>query len=571
MISKRQLLMIFVKAGALQEAKVEEILKASEEQDRSLDQFLTKRGYLQEKQFLQIFAQEFGYTFTEKLDYAKVPEEFCRKVPLNFARTYNIVAIGQENDSYQVATCTPLLTHPLDELAGLLEAQVDPVLALESEIVSVINRVYNQNLGLESTNIEAFEDSVAEGDNEEVTDLLDTSNKPLVVRNVNNILLEAIKKRVSDIHFQPYEEKLQVRYRIDGILYEAQSIPKKYQEAIISRIKVMGRMDIAEKRLPQDGRKSIKMGDSEIDIRISSVPTSNGERVVLRLLDKSARMYTLEEIGLDHRDLKLVDQFIHFTHGIFLVTGPTGSGKSTTLYASLSRINAMEKNVMTIEDPIEYNVRNVSQIQVSEKKGLTFAKGLRTLLRQDPNIIMVGEIRDEETARIAIQAALTGHLVLSTLHTNDSATAVTRLLDIGIEPYLVSSSVICVIAQRLVRKICAGCRVEYMPPLDKLQAVNLKPADLASSGALFRGTGCEKCMRTGYQDRCGIYEVLPISEKVREQVVQRVGASVIKQDAIKRGLRTLRMDGIKKVLEGTTTIDEVMRVTQIDNLEESFK
>jgi general secretion pathway protein E len=312
------------------------------------------------------------------------------------------------------------------------------------------------------------------------------------------------------------------------------------------------------------------MGDAQIDIRISSVPTSNGERVVLRLLDKSARLYTLEEIGLDKRDLKLVDQFIHFSHGIMLVTGPTGSGKSTTLYAGLSRINAQEKNVMTIEDPIEYNVRNVSQIQVSEKKGLTFAKGLRTLLRQDPNIIMVGEIRDEETARIAIQAALTGHLVLSTLHTNDSSTAVTRLLDIGIEPYLVSSSVICVVAQRLVRKICEGCHTEYTPQPDKLQAVGLKPADLGQKGVLWKGTGCEKCMRTGYHDRCGIYEVLPVTDRIREQIIQRVGASVIKQEAMKRGLRSLRIDGVKKVLEGVTSLDEVLRVTQIDSLDETY-
>jgi general secretion pathway protein E len=568
MISKRDLLAIFVKAGALNQSKVDEILKGSEENDRSLDQFVTERGYLTEKQFLQIFGNEFGYSFVEKLDASQVPEEFCQRVPLNFARNYNVVAIGFDGQVYQIATCTPLLTHPMDEMAGLLDAQVDTVLSPKSEIVAVINKVYNQNTGIDNTNIEDFEDSVAEAEGEEVMDLLDPSNKPLIVRTVNNILLEAIKKRVSDIHFQPYEEKLLVRYRIDGILYESQTIPKKYQDAIISRIKVMGRMDIAEKRLPQDGRKSIKMGDSQIDIRISSVPTSHGERVVLRLLDKSARMYTFEEIGLDQSDLKLLDQFIRYTHGILLVTGPTGSGKSTTLYAGLSRINSTEKNIITIEDPIEYNVRNVSQIQVSEKKGLTFAKGLRTLLRQDPNIIMVGEIRDEETARIAIQAALTGHLVLSTLHTNDSATAVTRLLDIGIEPYLVSSSVICVVAQRLVRQICAGCRTEYIPPSDKLQAVGIKPADLGAKGMLWKGTGCEKCMRTGYQDRCGIYEILPITERIREQIIQHAGASVIKQEAVKRGVRTLRMDGIKKVLAGSTTLDEVLRVTQIDNLEE---
>lgn len=568
MINKRQLLMAFVNAKVLDVAKIEEILKTSEQYDLSLDQFITQRGYLTEKQFLQIFAREFGYQFFEKLDASKVPEDFCRKVPINFSRTYNVLAIGMDNGVYQVATCTPLLTHPIDELAGLLEAGVDTVLAPKSEIVSLINTVYKQNTVIDSTTAEEFDDNITEaGDVTE--DLLDNaSNKPLIIRKVNNLILEAIRQRVSDIHFQPYEEKLQVRYRIDGILYDMEAVPQKYQDAILSRIKVMGRMDIAEKRLPQDGRKTIKMGDAEIDIRISSVPTAYGERIVMRLLDKSARLYTMEEIGLDHRDLKLVDQFVRFTHGIFLVTGPTGSGKTTTLYAALTRINATEKNVMTIEDPIEYHMRGVSQIQVSEKKGLTFAKGLRTLLRQDPNVIMVGEIRDEETARIAIQAALTGHLVLSTVHTNDSCSTITRLVDIGVEPYLVASSVICVIAQRLVRKICPGCKAEYTPHPEKMQAIGLTRADLGTKAVLWKGTGCEKCMRTGYRDRSGIYEVLPITERIRELIVQRVGASVIKQEAVKRGLRTLRMDGIKKVLDGTSTIDETLRVTQMDSLEE---
>lgn len=570
MLSKRQLLNVFVRENALDAAKVDEIIEGAEEYDISLDQYAIQRGYLSEKQFLQIFAREYNHRYLEKLSGSSVPEEFCKRVPINFARTYNVIAIGLENGAYQVATCTPLLTHPMDELASLLDAYVDTVLAPKSEIVALINVSYKQNVGMESASVEDLEDGDPEADSfgDDEIDLLDASNKPPIVRTVNNIILQAVKQRVSDIHFQPYEEKLQVRYRIDGILYEVQSIPKKYHDAIISRIKVMGQMDIAEKRLPQDGRKSIKMGDSEIDIRISSVPTVHGEQVVMRLLDKSGRVYSLKEIGLDSRDLKLVDQFIHYSHGIMLVTGPTGSGKSTTLYAALSRINSTEKNIMTIEDPIEYHLRGISQIGVSDKKGLSFARGLRTLLRQDPNIIMVGEVRDEDTARIAIQAALTGHLVLSTLHTNDSASTITRLLDIGIEPYLVSSSLICVIAQRLVRKICSGCRKEYAPTPERLQAIGLKVTDLGPQRVLWKGTGCEKCMRTGYQDRLGIYEVLPLTERIREQIVQRQSASVIKQSAIKRGLHTLRMDGARKVLQGVTTIDEVLRVTQTDIIED---
>ncbi|HON44844.1 MAG: Flp pilus assembly complex ATPase component TadA [Planctomycetes bacterium] len=567
MINKNKLLEIFVTNGLLDESKIGEIIAGSEEFNLSIDQFMIQRGYITEKDFLQVFADEFGFRLVEKIDPSLVPESFCRKVPINFSRNYNLIAIGMEGNIYQIATCTPLLTHPMDELASLLDAELDSVLAPRSEIVAVINNAYKQNINSETNVADLDEDSDGVDDfDEEEMDILDASNKPPIIRTVNNIILQAIKQRVSDIHLQPYEEKLQVRYRIDGILYDVQSVPKKHQDAIISRVKVMGRMDIAEKRLPQDGRKTIKMGDSEVDIRISSVPTSHGERIVMRLLDKSARMYSLDEIGLDKKNLKMIEQFIHFTHGIMLVTGPTGSGKSTTLYGSLLKINAIEKNVMTIEDPIEYHLRNISQIQVSEKKGLTFAMGLRTLLRQDPDIIMLGEIRDEETARIAIQAALTGHLVFSTMHTNDSASAMTRLLDIGVEPYLVSSSVICVIAQRLARRICTGCQEEYEPTVAKLQSIGLSRTDLGPKGTLMAGSGCEKCMRTGYKDRIGLYEILPITDRVREQVIQRLGATIIKQEAVKRGLRTLRMDGAKKVLEGAITIDEVLRVTQMDTI-----
>ncbi len=566
-MSNRELLMKCVEENALDLSKVDEILKAVEENDLSLDQFVVQRGYLSEKQFLQICSKELDLPFFEKLEASKIriPEEYCEKVPIHFSRQYTLMAIGKTDASYQIATCTPLLMHPIDDLTNLLEGGfVDMVLAPRAEIVALINSSYKQNL---DGAIGGEESETPESSNVEDKDKpIDDPNQPLIIRIVNNIILDAVRQRVSDIHLQPYEEKLQVRYRIDGILYDVQSVPKRYQDAVINRVKVMGKMDIAERRLPQDGRKSIKMGDAEVDIRISSVPTSHGERIVMRLLDKSARLYGLDEIGLDSKNLKIVEQFIHYNHGIMLVTGPTGSGKSTTLYAAITRLNSIEKNIITIEDPIEYNLHNISQIQVSEKKGLTFAKGLRTLLRQDPNIIMVGEIRDEETARISIQAALTGHMVFSTLHTNDSSSAITRLLDIGVEPFLVSSSLICVIAQRLGRKICAGCKTEYEPSPSKVQAIGLQPSDLGTKGVLFKGSGCEKCMRTGYKDRLGLYEILPITEKIREQIMSRASANVIKQDAIKRGLKTLRMDGAKKVLDGVTTIDEVLRVTQVDTL-----
>jgi general secretion pathway protein E len=372
--------------------------------------------------------------------------------------------------------------------------------------------------------------------------------------------------RASDIHLQGFEDRLQIRYRVDGVLYDMEAVPKKVQDAVISRVKVMGKMDIAERRIPQDGRATIKIGDSEIDVRISSVPTNYGERIVMRLLDKTTNVYKLNEIGLSGKHLETVRRFSILAHGIIFVTGPTGSGKTTTLYAMLSEINSAEKNVITIEDPIEYHLSGISQIQVSNKKGLTFAAGLRSLLRQDPDIMMVGEVRDEETARIAIQAALTGHLVLSTLHTNDSAGAVTRMLDIGIEPYLVASSLIGVIAQRLVRIICKECKEEFVPDGEMLAAVHelkLKVSDFPG-GKLFRGRGCDACFNTGYAGRTAIYEILKVSDEIRQLVVDRASASVIKQAALRAGLVTLRGDGISKVKTGQTTVDEVLRVTQLD-------
>jgi general secretion pathway protein E len=398
-------------------------------------------------------------------------------------------------------------------------------------------------------------------------DILDVANKAPIIKLLNMIMFQGLRMRASDIHLQPYDDRLQVRYRIDGILYDMDSIPKKVQDAVISRVKVMGKMDIAERRLPQDGRSTIRLGDGEVDVRISSVPTSSGERVVMRLLDLSARLYELEEIGLDERNLELINHYIHYTHGVIFVTGPTGSGKTTTLYGSLNRINSAEKNVITIEDPIEYHLDAISQIQVSEKKGLTFASGLRALVRQDPDIMMVGEVRDEETARIATQSALTGHLVFSTLHTNDAPSAVARMLHFGVEPYLLASSLLVVIAQRLVRLICPECREAFIPDpamVRELSMIGLTP-DMLPDGRLARGMGCANCFQTGYTDRTGIYEILPVRDEVKLQIMEQASATAIKRAAVERGdLRTLRQDGAEKVRTGLTTVDEVVRVTQLD-------
>ncbi len=566
---KFRLYQTLAREGLLDEARWKECLEAERETGESLDRILKEKGYLTEEQLLSAIHKTTGLPYHRTLSHAIVPEEFVRRVPAQFARTYNLIAIGRANGAYQVATCEPLNVAGMDELSTLLEAEIDPVLAPRGEITQLISRAYQRTVdGVDEMleGIEDDEDILGLGvEIDEAEDVLDIANKAPIIRLVNSIFFEAHKMRASDIHFQPFEDKLQVRYRIDGILYDTKVIPKKVQEAVTSRIKVMGRMDIAERRLPQDGRCTIRVGDGEIDLRISSVPTSYGERIVLRLLDKTQKVFELDDIGLSPEDYALVSKFIEYSHGIILVTGPTGSGKTTTLYAALSKINSPELNILTIEDPIEYHLPGISQIQVSNKKGLTFASGLRSLLRQDPDVIMVGEIRDEETARIAIQAALTGHLVFSTVHTNDAPSTVTRLVDIGIEPYLVASSVICVIAQRLIRLICPDCKSEYEPAEEELREVGIDPAEVARRGGRLRvGMGCPRCFNTGYTGRTAIYEVLPMTDAIREHIMSRSSATVIKQTALKNGLKTLRMDGARKVLDGLSTCEEVLRVTQMD-------
>jgi general secretion pathway protein E len=457
----------------------------------------------------------------------------------------------------------------MDDLAAMLGASVEPVLAPRSEISNLINRAYRHKAdGVEEALSDVEDEDLAHltAELEESEDVLDVANKAPIIKLVNSLIFQALKLRASDIHLQPYPDRLQIRFRIDGILYDMETVPKRAQEAVLSRVKVMGKMDIAERRLPQDGRASVKIGDGEVDVRLSSIPSSDGERVVMRLLDKSAKIYTLEEIGLDARARKVLEHYVDYSHGIILVTGPTGSGKTTTLYAVLQRLNSKELNILTIEDPIEYHLPGVSQVQVSTKKGLTFAAGLRAFLRQDPDVMMVGEIRDLETAEIAIRAALTGHLVFSTVHTNDASSTVTRLVDIGVEPYLVSSSLLLVVAQRLVRLICKNCR-EFVPPdaemKEKLRALGIDPGKLAD-GKVALGRGCADCFHSGFSGRTAIYELLPTEDGLRTQIMQRVGATEIKKSAIDRGLVTLRMDGASKVVSGQTSPDEVLRVTQLD-------
>jgi len=556
-----------VTEGVLTEDQLIECRDAERATGQPLDKLLRQKGYVSEAVLLEMLARRLRLPFHSDLSETQVPAVFVQKVPAQFARTYNLIAIGESAGGLLVATCDPLDIHPMDDLAGMLGMMVEPVVASRAEITALINRAFQRSSADVDELLEGIEDDEILGlaaQIEESEDVLDIANKAPIIKLMNTIMFEALKIRASDIHLQPFADRLQVRYRIDGILYDSKVIPKKVQDALISRVKVMGKMDIAERRLPQDGRTSVKVGDGEVDVRISSVPTSYGERIVFRLLDKSARLYRLNEIGLTPENEKKLKDLISCSHGIVLVTGPTGSGKTTTLYASLAELNSEEKMIITIEDPIEYNLASISQIQVSNKKGLTFAAGLRSLLRQDPDVMMVGEIRDHETAGIAVQAANTGHLVFSTLHTNDSAGAVTRMIDLGVEPYLVSSSLIAVIAQRLVRVICLRCREPYEPSDEELKALG-HTRDELPHGHLFHGRGCDACLGRGLYDRTAIYEILTVNERIRDQIIARTSASVIKQVAVETGhLKTLRMDGAKKVLEGRTTMEEVFRVTQMD-------
>jgi len=568
----RALEQLLVTDGGMTAEDVRDCAALSQDSGQGLDRLLVNKGYLTEAAMLKLLGRHLAFPYRQDLRDVDVPRLFVDRVPVHFARSFNLVGVEEVNGTVQVATCAPYELHPIDDLATMLGKEVDVVLAPKAEITSLINRAYKTKADVVDEAISNLEedDNLITLDGTEIVegeDLLDTGNKAPLIKLVNMILFQALKMRASDVHVQPYVDRLQVRYRIDGVLYDMESPPKKYQDAITSRIKVMGKMDIAERRLPQDGRATLRLGESDVDVRISSIPSTYGERIVMRLLDKSARVYKLSEIGLDKANEDILRKYVKYTHGVIFVTGPTGSGKTTTLYAALTELNTQEKNILTIEDPVEYNLHGISQVQVNTKKGLTFAAGLRSFLRQDPDIMMIGEVRDSETADIAIRAALTGHLVLSTLHTNDSASAVTRMLDIGVEPYLVSSSVLLCVAQRLVRVICPKCKTAVEPDLEgrkKLESVGLS-LDRFPNQRVTIGKGCDYCFQSGYVDRTALYEMLPIDEPVRVRVMERAGASTIKREAIERGmLRTLRQDGLAKVLGGVTTIDEVLRVTQKD-------
>ncbi len=487
--------------------------------------------------------EKFGFQFQQTLP--KTDENLLKRVPPELIRKERLIPV-EETDSYVVvATDDPFNYEGIKKLEWLFSKPLEVIVVPFDEI----NRFF-----MESTEIEEQEETEERTEN----DILATTEEAPVIRFINDILMTAVRAKASDIHFEPFKDRMRIRLRIDGVLKSLKDIPSSRIPSIVSRLKIMANLDIAEKRLPQDGRIMIKVGGKEVDIRVSTLPTYFGERVVLRLLSKESILYSTKELGLLENDYEKFERLIRTPHGIILVTGPTGSGKTTTLYAALSEINSEEINIITVEDPVEYQLNGISQVQVKPDIGLTFAAALRSILRQDPDVIMIGEIRDLETAEIAIQSALTGHLVFSTLHTNDAASSVTRLLDMGIEAFLVASSVIGVIAQRLVRKICPYCKEAYSPTPEELRELGIPEF----KGKLYRGKGCDKCMGTGYLGRTAIYEILLVDKYVRKLILEGKDAEDIKDAAVRNGMKTLRMDGAEKVKLGITTVEEVLRVTR---------
>jgi len=562
--SAQNLRRLLATGGQLTESQIAALLQAPRESGESLVTSWVKSGAVSEEKLLEALAAALGLSFT-RLTEQEIDASVRVKVPTKIVFQYNVMPMRLDNDTLLLAVNDPFDLAVAESVRLVANCRVQLVLSTQSDIAKALKRYYG--VGAETLD-ELIQKNVVDLDLDApaVTkdDLEKGNQEASVVKFVNQIIAEAYKERATDIHLEPMENDLRIRYRVDGVLHQAPVPPqlKRFQPAIVSRIKVMSNMDIAERRLPQDGRINVRSGGAEIDVRVSTVPTAHGESVSLRLLTRSNLFLGLDRLGLGSEDEKLVRKLVEIPHGIIMVTGPTGSGKSTSLYAFLSTINSIDQRIITIEDPVEYELPGVNQIQVKPEIGLTFASGLRHILRQDPDVIMVGEIRDKETAEIAIRAALTGHLVFSTLHTNDAAGAVTRLLDMGIEPFLVSSSVEALIAQRLVRSICTDCKEEYTPDPELLKEVGF-PSD-GGPVRLWRGRGCEKCRFTGFRGRVGMYEILILREYLRPLIIERAASSSIKAAAVAKGMRTLRDDGWAKVKAGVTSLEEVARVTQED-------
>ncbi len=537
---------------------LEQVDKAKEEVKRTgikLEKALEKLGFITEEDIARAKADAMGVPYMNLEDYL-IDVSLTKLIPESVANKYKAVPLFKIMDSLTVAMIDPKDIEALDNIRRIAKvSNVEPVLVSARSISQVLDAYYGEGNSVDEI-VNSIENKKSSA---QKTDLTENAEEAPIIKLVNILISDAVKDRVSDIHIEPEAEVLRVRFRIDGILHEVHTLPKKLSNAIISRIKILSDIDIAENRRPQDGKIRVKLENKDLDIRVSTFPTVHGENVVMRLLDRSSILLGLKDVGFTDNNLEIFSKMIKQPNGIILVTGPTGSGKTTTLYSALSTISSMEKNIITIEDPVEYEMPLIRQTQVNPKADVTFANGLRSILRQDPDVIMVGEIRDKETAEVAIQASLTGHLVFSTLHTNDAASSLTRLIDMGLEPFLISSSLILIVAQRLVRKVCPKCKEEH-----PASSAVLKDLNLDDSTKFFRGKGCNNCKNSGFSGRIGIFEVLVLNETMRKMVEERNSADMIKKKAIELGMKSLREDGLDKARAGLTTIEEILRVTEIE-------
>jgi type IV pilus assembly protein PilB len=555
-----------IQAGLITKAQLE---KALEEQKRTgglIGSNLIKLGYLKEEDLLHFLSKQFGFP---AVDLAKVEigADLLKLVPSEVVQKHKVLPVSRAGSTLVIATCDPTNYLVIDDIKFLTGYNVDVVVADETALKDAINRYYDQTATLMDVMSDLQDLELEVVDNEEelnIEELQKSTSEAPVVKLVNVILTEAIAKDASDIHIEPYEKQFRVRYRIDGVLHEIMNPPMRLKNAIISRLKIMSSLDIAERRLPQDGRIKLKTHSKEMDFRVSVLPTLFGEKLVLRLLDKSALQLDMTKLGFEEQALRDFKEAIYRPYGMVLVTGPTGSGKTTSLYSALSELNKVTQNISTAEDPVEYNLPGINQVQMHEEIGLNFAAALRAFLRQDPDIIMVGEIRDFETAEIAIKAALTGHLVLSTLHTNDAPSTIHRMLNMGVEPFLVTSSVNLILAQRLVRKICTECKERHEVHPQALIEMGMSPEE-AEGAEIYQGAGCERCSETGYKGRIALYEVMPLREELKEIILEGGSASELKRAAVQAGMKTLRQSGLHKIREGVTTPEEVLRVTAPDD------
>lgn len=552
---------VLLKNTSLSENQLAEVLALHNSKGQRVGEVLAQSATTSPDEIIRNLCAQLSLDYMKDIPINDIPVDIVRGIPINYAKQYEVLPFKNEVDHVKVLTSNPMNVKCFDDMRTLFNRRIVPIMVSSNKIQDAINKVYEKSTAA-FEGLEGLDDG--EYDLDEPIDLLEAGDDDApVIRLVNSLLFRAVKEKASDIHIEPYERDVVVRFRIDGVLYDIFKPPKKLQSAITSRIKVMANLNIAEKRLPQDGRIPIKMAGKDIDIRLSTVPTAHGERLVMRLQDRSNVILELPQLGFHDKSLQDIIDVVHRQHGIFLVTGPTGSGKSTTLYACLMAINSIDRNIITVEDPVENRIHGIGQIQVNAKINLTFANGLRAILRQDPDVIMIGEIRDLETAEIAINSSLTGHLVLSTIHTNDSAGAVPRLIDMGCEPFLVSSSLIAILAQRLIRVLCPHCKAEYTPTDAELASIEATRVE-AQQGHVFKAVGCNQCNQKGYIGRTVIHELLQVNEPIRQLILQNKDSGTIKKTAQAQGMRTFREDGVKKVMMGITTIEELLSTTQED-------